>query len=263
MDLHLEGQKILVTGSSAGIGRGIAEEFLQEGAQVILTGRNPVNLNEALLTLGKVFGPERVHAFGGDLSKETVVAELALMIEKEWGRLDHLICNIGSGRALPTLEEDASEWQRMMDINLFGAATCVRVLLPQLKRSAIQGRVATSITFVASICGVEALGCPVTYAAAKHALIAYAKNIARPLGPQGIRVNLVSPGNILFPGSIWEKKLAENEKAVTAMLRQEVPLQRLGTVPEVAALVAFLASSHAAFITGANMVVDGGQTRSL
>jgi 3-oxoacyl-[acyl-carrier protein] reductase len=102
----------------------------------------------------------------------------------------------------------------------------------------------------------------VAYASAKSALIAYAKNIARPLGEFGIRVNVVSPGNIIFPGSTWEDKLAKSPEDIKAMLQREVPLQRLGTIEEVANVVVFLASQQAAFVTGANWVVDGGQTRS-
>lgn len=263
MDLQIDGQIVVVTGSSAGIGRGIAETFLQEGARVILTGRDPSTLKEAEDTLGREYGPARIWALRGDLTDETVLTRLAHLIETEWGRIDHLVCNIGSGQSVPPLQEDAGEWQRMLDINLLGTIACVRALLPWLHESVAQSQAATSITLVASICGVEALGCPVAYAAAKHALIAYAKNIARPLGPQGIRVNIVSPGNILFPGSTWDQKLACDRQAVATMLKQGVPLQRFGKVSEVAAAVVFLASLQAAFITGANLVIDGGQTRSL
>jgi 3-oxoacyl-[acyl-carrier protein] reductase len=94
-------------------------------------------------------------------------------------------------------------------------------------------------------------------------LITYAKNIARPLGQRGIRVNTVSPGNVIFPGSTWEDKLAQSRDAVVEMLKREVPLQRLGTLEEIGGVVAFLASRRAAFVSGANWVVDGGQTRSM
>jgi 3-oxoacyl-[acyl-carrier protein] reductase len=262
MDLQFDGRIILVTGSTKGIGKGIAAGFLQEGATVVLTGRDRAVLERQQDVFQKLYSPERLRGVVGDLQQIAAIEELSGFLESEFGRLDHLVCNIGSGRSLPPLEENDAEWRRMLDINLLSAASCVRLLLPLLKKSAARDGSA-GITFIASICGVEPLGCPVAYAAAKTALIAYAKNIALPLGKSGIRVNVVSPGNVIFPGSTWEDKLAKSPEAVKAMLQREVPLQRLGTVEEVASVVVFLASRQAAFVTGANWVVDGGQTRSL
>ncbi|MHB9073511.1 MAG: SDR family NAD(P)-dependent oxidoreductase [Desulfobaccales bacterium] len=262
MDLQFDGRIVLVTGSTKGIGKGIAEGFLQEEATVVLTGRDRAVLERQQDVFQKLYSPERLRGFVGDLQQIAAIEELAGFLESEFGRLDHLVCNIGSGRSVPPLEENDAEWRRMLDINLLSAASCVRLLLPLLQKSAA-GDGSVGITFIASICGVEPLGCPVAYATAKTALIAYAKNIALPLGKSGIRVNVVSPGNVIFPGSTWEDKLAKSPEAVKAMLQREVPLQRLGTVKEVANVVVFLASRQAAFVTGANWVVDGGQTRSL
>jgi 3-oxoacyl-[acyl-carrier protein] reductase len=262
MDLHLDGQVVLVTGSSRGIGRGIAEGFLKEGARVVLTGKDLDSLKTAEADFKKRYGQQRVKSFPGDLRQSQVLEELASFMARELGRLDHLVCNLGTGRSVPPLQEDETEWRRLMEINLFSAAAAVRALLPLLEDSVAGGNSAVSIIFIGSICGLEAMGCPVAYAAAKSALLSYAKNIARPLGERGIRVNVVSPGNILFKGSTWEDKLAKDHTAVEAMLRQEVPLQRLGTLTEVTDVVVFLASQRAAFVTGANWVVDGGQTRS-
>jgi 3-oxoacyl-[acyl-carrier protein] reductase len=263
VDLELEGQIVLVTGASRGIGRGIAQTFLQEGATVFITARETEALAATRDKFRDLYGAERVHAFAGDLQQREVLEDLHRVITDAWGRLNHLVCNIGTGRSVPPLAEDEKEWQRMLDINLLSATSCVRVMLPLLEKNASLSEGSTSIIFIASICGVEALGCPVAYAAAKNGLITYAKNIARPLGQRGIRVNTVSPGNVIFPGSTWEDKLAQSRDAVVEMLKREVPLQRLGTLEEIGGVVAFLASRRAAFVSGANWVVDGGQTRSM
>ena len=118
-----------------------------------------------------------------------------------------------------------------------------------------------SITFIGSICGMESIGCPPAYSSAKAGLIAYMKNLTFPLGKHNIRVNMVSPGNIIFPGSTWEKKLKGNRESVNNMLASNVALKRLGETKDISSIVTFLSSSKASFITGSNIVADGGQIR--
>jgi 3-oxoacyl-[acyl-carrier protein] reductase len=119
-----------------------------------------------------------------------------------------------------------------------------------------------SIVLIASIVGLESVNAPLPYSAAKAALISYAKNLGREVARRGVRVNAVAPGNVLFDGGSWARKLAENPDRVRQYIDREVPAGRFGAPAEIADLVAFLASDRATFITGACMVVDGGQTRS-
>ena len=119
-----------------------------------------------------------------------------------------------------------------------------------------------SIIFISSICGVEALGAPTDYSVAKAALNAFSKNLAKKVGPE-VRVNTVVPGNIYFEGGTWAEKIKSSKAKVDEMLETEVPLIRLGKPEEVADAVTFLCSERASFITGATLVVDGGQTRSI
>ena len=144
----------------------------------------------------------------------------------------------------------------MFDVNLHASTQMVWAATEAL------AAVAGNAVCISSICGLEALGCPVPYAAAKAALESYVRNAAWPLGQRGVRINSVAPGNILFPGSTWERKLAINAAGVNAMLQREVALHSLGRPEDVARLVAYLASPAASFITCATYVVDGGQTRS-
>ena len=119
------------------------------------------------------------------------------------------------------------------------------------------------IVCVSSICGLEVVpGAPVTYSSAKAALHAYVRGISRPLGKMGVRINAVAPGNILFDGSVWSRKLAEDAGAVRNMLEYDVSLARLGTPRDVAELVAYLASPRASFATGGVWTLDGGQVHS-
>jgi 3-oxoacyl-[acyl-carrier protein] reductase len=146
----------------------------------------------------------------------------------------------------------------VMDLNLFAATNMMEAARPLMAR----GSSDRAIVCISSIAGMAALGAPVTYYAAKAALNATVRGLARPLALEGIRINAVAPGNILSPDGTWARKIAENKQAVDDMLQREVALRRLGTPEEIADVVAFLASPRAAFITGSVMVADGGQLRS-
>ncbi len=250
MHLELAGKVALVTGSSAGIGLVIARTLAAEGALVVLSGRNSGRLEEAKMTLP---GATAVTA---DVRDPTECQRLVSEVVTEHARIDILVCNVGSGASLPPGQETPEEWRRVLDTNLHATTQMVWAATNAL--AAAGG----NVVCISSICGLEALGCPVPYAAAKAALESYVRNAARPLGTRGVRINSVAPGNILFPGSTWERKLAADEAGVNAMLQRDVALRSLGRPEDVARLVAYLASPMAAFITGATCVVDGGQIRS-
>lgn len=256
MNLQLKNRRVLVTGSSRGIGRGIAEAFLAEGAKVAVSGRDRATIQRLVRAWAPRFGTERTLACNGDLTATAGISRALKRIEQAWGGLDILVLNLGSGRSLAGLAP-AAEWQRVLNLNLVAAMETLR----QAAELIALGR-QPSVVFVGSIVGLESLGAPMPYGAAKAALRHAMKAAAQQLASKGIRVNMVAPGNIHFSGGTWERKLAEAPAATAAMLATQVPLQRFGTVEEVAACVLFLASRQASFITGACLTVDGGQTRA-
>jgi 3-oxoacyl-[acyl-carrier protein] reductase len=256
MNLELRNRRVLVTGSSRGIGLGIATAFLAERARVAVTGRDRVVLRERMREWVPKFGADHLLSYPGDLTSAAVVSRVLGRIKKTWGGLDVLVLNLGSGRSVSGLP-DAAEWNRVLGLNLVAAMDTLRLATDLLSH----GR-NPSVILVGSIAGLEALGAPIPYGAAKAGLRHAMKAAAQQLAAQGIRVNMVAPGNIFSPSGTWDKKMKEAPEATTAMLEAQVPLRRFGTAKEVAGAVVFLASGQASFITGACLTVDGGQTRT-
>ena len=252
MQLGLSSEKVaLVTGSSKGIGWAIAQTLHVEGCRVALNGRNEADLSVATTQLNGSIGVV------GDVTVPAEAQRMVAEVLRAFGRLDILVCNVGSGRSVPPGNETADEWKRVFALNLWSATNTVEAAKDAL---AATGGV---IVCISSICGLEVIpGAPVTYSAAKAALHAYVRGIARPLGKQGVRINAVAPGNILFDGSVWSRKLAEDTQAVRAMLSKDVALGCLGTPDDVASLVAYLASPRSGFATGGVWTLDGGQVHA-
>jgi 3-oxoacyl-[acyl-carrier protein] reductase len=247
----------LVSGSSQGIGRAIAEELLREGASVTITGRDVARLERARRALAKTTTPERLISFAGDLTESATIERLRKTLTRQNLLPDIVVASIGSGRSVSGWNVPGGEWERVFQINFFGAMKLLQAMLPELVRRG-WGRVIV----IASIAGIEAVPAPAAYGASKAALVMAAQSLSRLTGSSGVTINVVAPGNILFRGGVWERKLKADRDSVERYLRGEVPANRFGTPGEVASAVAFLASDRAAFINGACLVVDGGQTRS-
>lgn len=257
MNLQLAGQVAFVAGSSRGIGRAIATALLEEGASIVLTGRDEASLEQTLAELATAETHARILPIAADFTDPAAIAAAFDRTIAHFGRIDHLIANLGTGAGTPGPTPPPADWTRLFEQNLFASVRLTEAVLPHLRPRG------GSILYLSSIAAVEATPAPLPYSAAKAALTNYAKNLSRLLAPEHIRVNTIAPGNIFFPGGSWERHLQHRKEAVEQMLRTEVPQQRFGTPEEIASLAAYLCSPLAAFSTGSTYIMDGGQTRVL
>ena len=251
MNLGLSGKRVLVTGASKGIGFGIAEGFHLEGCAVVSNGRDESKLASSIANRKGWFG------VAGDVTDPLKANGVVQQAVDVLGGIDILVCNVGSGKSVPPGQESFTDWQKSLSVNLLSATNMVEAAVSELRKT--KG----VIVCVSSICGLEVVrGAPVTYSAAKAALNAYIRGIAVPLGGDGIRINGIAPGNILFKGSVWDEKVKENASVVDQMLADNVPLKRLGSLTDVTNLALWLSSPLSSFNTGSIHLCDGGQTRS-
>lgn len=250
MNLELAGAGVLVTGGSRGIGRAIADAFKSEGARVAINARNEDALTAVALAQGFVSAP-------ADVCDAEAVGPMLERAKAALGRLDVVVCNVGSGRSVPPGTETPEEWRRVLELNLLAATNVIGAARPVLAE-----RGGGVIVCISSICGSAALGAPVTYSAAKAALNMTVRGLARPLAMEGIRIVGVAPGNVLVAGGVWDIRSRDDPEAVACMLEREVALRRLAAPEEIADLVCFLASKRSSFVTGEIVVVDGGQLRA-
>src|SRR5262249_49806916 len=246
----LRNKRILVAGASQGIGEAIAHAIAAAQGEVFIGGRNSEHLQSAATRLNER-SKGKVTPVSGDYGDPNQVEELLKTI----GDLDVLVICIGDTDTPAGFDTTDAAWDRLIQANLSGPARLARLVAARMKE-----RNGGAILFIGSICGQEVLGAPIAYNAGKAGLRAVVKTMARELGRDNIRVNMISPGNILFEGGRWARKRAANTKAVEDLIRNVTPLGRFGKPEEIAAAAAFLCSEAASFITGANLIIDGGQT---
>lgn len=250
MNLDLKGKNVLITGSSRGIGFGIAQQFSKENCNVVLNGR----ADNGQLALGSITGS---HYVAGDVSTEEGAKNVVNEAVKILGTLDIVVCNVGSGASVKPGQETFAAWHKSFAMNFFSTTCTVEAATSHLEKSS------GVVICISSICGCEVIpGAPVTYSVAKAALNAYVRAVSRPLGDKGIRICGLAPGNVLFDGSVWDRKMSEDARGVEDMLEQNVALKALGNPEQIASLTTFLASTKSNFTTGSVWVVDGGQTRA-
>ena len=248
----LRGKRVLVSGGSSGIGAAAARRFLEEGCRVVVGG---LDLDDVERTVGDLQDLGEVHGVTADVSREDGAATLVRSAREALGGLDVLANNAGTAWREPFLEISVEHWDRMLAVNLRGmflvAQGVARVLVEQGTGGAI-------IT-MSSTNGLAAEEDYAHYNASKAGVLLLTKTMAVELAEHGIRVNALCPG---FVRTALNEKIAAEiaPDFIDTYGREQVPLQRIGLPQEIAAAYAFLASDDASFITGTQLVVDGGQT---
>ncbi len=247
MDLGLKGKKVILTGGSRGLGRAALELFADEGADIAFFSRDAAQVSETVASLkqrgGKVIGEAFDMAGDGYAEWLTKAAEAL-------GGVDIFIPNVSSSGAAGT-----GDWDMTYRYDIRGTVDGCAAMLPWLEQSS-----AAAVVLMSSTAALETFLQPAAFNAMKGALITYGKQLSQAWGPKGIRVNMVSPGPIFFPGGNWSK-IEQAYPDFYASTVAKCVLGRLGDAAEVARTMVFLASPASSYTTGTNVVIDGGYTK--
>ena len=245
---RLKGKRALITGGTSGIGLETARLFVQEGARVAITGKNPATLDAARTELGS-----EVLVIASDASDVAAQKTVAETLRQAFGSLDILFLNAGIAELRPVEQWDEAAFDRSVAINVKGPFFLIQALLPILANPA-------SIVINASVNAHIGMANTSIYGATKAAVLSLARTLSGELIARGIRVNAVSPGPISTP---LYGKLGFSEaelKAVSASIASQVPAGRFGNASEIAQAVVFLASDESAFTVGSELLIDGGMS---
>lgn len=250
MDLGLRGKNVLITGATQGIGRRVANLFAEEGANVAICSRSPESVSKAVKEISLIADGRIIGEPCNIKNKEEYEAWITKMSEA-LGGVDVFIPNVSAGSGA----DSEKNWWKNFEIDVLGTVRGVEAVIPLMEE-----RGGGAITMISTTAAVETFMVPQAYNAMKAALITYAKQLSQAHGDKGVRVNSVSPGPIYFDGGAWDMFKISNERFYERTEKTHA-LGRLGTPEEVANCIVFLSSSAASWVTGVNLVVDGGYTK--
>ena len=262
MELGLENRTALVCGSTKGIGRAVAATLAREGARVAVNGRNAAEVAAAARALQSETGGQAI-PLAGDVSDPSHAGDLVSRAARELGRLDILFCNAGGPPSGPFRDQPLEAWRAAIELNLLSNVHLARAAVPVMQREH-WGR----IIFLTSVAAKQPLPGLILSTTARAGVLGFSKSLADEVAKDGITVNVVCPGfvaterieELVQARTRREKRPAED---IRQSMVSQIPMGRMAQPEELAAVVAFLSSTQASYITGAVIQVDGGFTRSI
>lgn len=250
----MTGQVALITGSSKGIGRAIAEAMADQGAKVVISSRKGDICEEVAAAINAKHGAGTAIAVAANISRKEDLQTLVDATRKAFGKITALVCNAASNPYFgPSLGISDDQFRKIMDNNILSNHWLISMVAPEMLE-----RGEGSITIVSSVGGLKASTVIGAYCISKAADMQMARNLAEEFGPQGVRVNCIAPGLIRtdFAKALWENP------DILKRSTQKSPLRRIGEPEEIAGAAVFLASRAGGFTTGQTFVIDGGNTIS-
>lgn len=237
---------IFITGSSSGIGFELAKKFLELGFEIVINSNNMRNLKKASKFLNNC------KYFFGDVTNVKSLEKIFNQIKKEYKKIDFLICNYGNSN----FNNNHLDFDYAFKNNFFTTVNTISYSLPILKQNK------SKIICISSVCGVEVIkNAPLGYSIAKSAVNNYVKGISNILAEKGISINAIAPGNVMFKGSLWEKKIKDSATKTKKYIKENVPMNKFASIDDIFRVSLILLSQESNFITGCTYIVDGGQTK--
>ena len=237
---------VFISASSSGIGFHIAQKYKALGYNIVINGTNRFKLKKASSLLNCDY-------FLGDLTNVKKIKLLIKKLKKKYNYIDILICNLGNSK----FEKNNTNYQHAFKYNFFSTTYLVESSKSILKKSQ------SKIICISSICGTESIqGAPIGYSIAKSALNFYIKLISKELAKDKISINGIVPGNIFFKGSTWDLKIQKDSKKTKNYIKQNVPLNKFGSIDDIFQVCKILSQNKSGYITGSLFKLDGGQTKS-